>query len=292
MAQVRLFIEQHGDSRFDPLDKPEAKPSPNRAGWRKGEGEAREWYIPPEIWKSEICQGLDPKFVARTLAERGMILGRATVSRSRKELTATLSVSLSLRLASSRGATMTPEIAKRLALVFPGLSSPVTGVSGVSGVTEPARYARKPQQLRQLRPLRLENGKTAKAENEALQGVTAGVTATLDAEADAIEERAALVSEACPAAYADTLARLNHQKPMAVSEAQWWRALDDAGRFLDAWGADAAAMPWTAGDLFDVPRKGRPGGLVWQIRGERVEALGADHARLSDGREVIRGECD
>jgi uncharacterized protein (DUF927 family) len=73
VAQVRLFIEQHGDARFDPLDKPEAKPSPNRAGWRKDVGEVRQWYIPPETWKSEICSGLDPIFVARTLAERGLI---------------------------------------------------------------------------------------------------------------------------------------------------------------------------------------------------------------------------
>ena len=73
LAQVRLYIEQHGDSRFDPLDNPDAKPSPNRAGWRKGEGEAREWLIPPETWRFEICQGLDSKFVARTLAERGFL---------------------------------------------------------------------------------------------------------------------------------------------------------------------------------------------------------------------------
>ena len=73
LAQVRLYIEQHGDSRFDPLDNPEAKPSPNRAGWRKGEAGEREWLIPPETWKAEICAGLDPKFVARTLAERGFL---------------------------------------------------------------------------------------------------------------------------------------------------------------------------------------------------------------------------
>lgn len=73
IQQVRLYIEQHGDSRFDPLDSVEAKPSPNRAGWRKGEGEEREWLIPPETWKAEICAGLDPGFVARTLAEHGLI---------------------------------------------------------------------------------------------------------------------------------------------------------------------------------------------------------------------------
>jgi hypothetical protein len=62
LAQVRLYNEQHSDSRFDPLDNPEAKPSPNRAGWRKGEGEAREWYVPLEVWKTEICKGLDGHF--------------------------------------------------------------------------------------------------------------------------------------------------------------------------------------------------------------------------------------
>ena len=73
IEQVRLYFEQHGDSRFDPLDNPGAKPSPNRAGWRKGEGEDREWLIPPETWKSEICAGHDAVFVARTLYERGML---------------------------------------------------------------------------------------------------------------------------------------------------------------------------------------------------------------------------
>jgi putative DNA primase/helicase len=73
ISTVRLFLEQHGDSRFDPVDDTVAKPSPNRAGWRKGEGEAREWYVPPETWKAEICQGLDATFVARTLAERGFL---------------------------------------------------------------------------------------------------------------------------------------------------------------------------------------------------------------------------
>jgi hypothetical protein len=108
-------------------------------------------------------------------------------------------------------------------------------------------------------------------------------------EADSIEERAAIIFGTCPAEYADVFARLNHQKPIAVSGAQWSRAVDDAGRFLDVWGADAAALQWSTGDLFDVPREGRGCGLVWQSRGERVEALGADHARLSDGRVIASG---
>jgi uncharacterized protein (DUF927 family) len=73
IEQVRLFIEAHGESRFEPLDDPGARPVSNRAGWRKGEGQDREWLIPPETWRAEICNGLDPKLVARTLADAGML---------------------------------------------------------------------------------------------------------------------------------------------------------------------------------------------------------------------------
>jgi uncharacterized protein (DUF927 family) len=71
--QVRLFIEQYGESRFDPLDDADARAVNNRAGWRRGSGPHREWMIPPQVWKAEICNGLDSTMFARTLAERGML---------------------------------------------------------------------------------------------------------------------------------------------------------------------------------------------------------------------------
>jgi putative DNA primase/helicase len=70
---VRLFVEQYGESRFEPVDDGDARPVINRAGWRKGSGAERRWYVPPEIWRSEICNGLDAIFVARSLAERGLL---------------------------------------------------------------------------------------------------------------------------------------------------------------------------------------------------------------------------
>jgi putative DNA primase/helicase len=73
IEQVRLFIEQYGGSRFDPLDDTDARPVNNRAGWRKGSGPHREWMIPPEVWKTEISNGLDATLVAQTLSERGML---------------------------------------------------------------------------------------------------------------------------------------------------------------------------------------------------------------------------
>jgi uncharacterized protein (DUF927 family) len=71
---VRRFIEQFGESRFDPIPaEPDARPVPNRAGWRREYREAREWLILPEAWKNEICKGLDPRATARLLADRGML---------------------------------------------------------------------------------------------------------------------------------------------------------------------------------------------------------------------------
>ncbi|MGI8568129.1 MAG: hypothetical protein ACR2KT_03110 [Methylocella sp.] len=42
-----------------------------------------------------------------------------------------------------------------------------------------------------------------------------------------------------------------------MTEARWRRAVDDAGRFLDAWGVLAVKFDWTPADLFDVPREPR-----------------------------------
>jgi hypothetical protein len=103
------------------------------------------------------------------------------------------------------------------------------------------------------------------------------------AEAGAIEERAGLAADRVPPIYLDAWARLNCQKPASVSEAEWRLALDDSGRFLDAWGSEAADMRWTPGEVFDVTA-----GLVWRLGGERVGAIGADHVRLRDGRTIKR----
>lgn len=104
-----------------------------------------------------------------------------------------------------------------------------------------------------------------------------------------IEERAGLAADRVPHCYLDAWARLNHQKPASLSEAEWRLALDDGGRFLDAWGADAATMRWTAGELFAVPRGGCAGGLAWQLKGARVVALGEERTQLTDGRIIRRG---
>jgi hypothetical protein len=130
-----------------------------------------------------------------------------------------------------------------------------------------------------LRPLRPKNDK---GENDSFAGVRAADPASHDDEA-AIEERAGLASDRVPPVYLDVWARLNCQRPASLTEAEWRHALDDGGRFLDAFGNEAAALGWTPGELFDVTA-----GLVWRLNGMRVEAIAADRARLSDGQSRCR----
>lgn len=85
IAQVRGFIEAHGEYRFEPLDDVESRAVPNRAGWRRGNGLDREWLIPSETWGKEICAGLDATFVAKTLCAAGILKrGNETYSKVQK----------------------------------------------------------------------------------------------------------------------------------------------------------------------------------------------------------------
>ena len=178
---------------------------------------------------------------------------------------------------------MKPELAKRLAVVFPrafvqnasdtgvaavaGVASRLTAAS--SGVADAPRYARNRQELPQLRPLRL--GSVASADPDEFDNT--------EFDPVAVEERAALAADSVPACYLDAWALLNHQTPASVPEAKGRLALDDGGRFLDAWGAQAAKLGWRSDELFGIRA-----GLVWRLAGERVEAIGRNGVRLSDGR--------
>jgi hypothetical protein len=163
-----------------------------------------------------------------------------------------------------------------------GEQAPKYGGTGGTGVTVEHCSILKPSETPGVTPFHLLHLENSRFRKEVELDTSEVGTA------DEIEERAAIVSETCPAPYVDVFARLNHQKPVALSDPQWSRALDDAGRFLDEWGAEAATMQWSAGELFDIPREGKFSGIVWQLKGERVDALGADHVRLSDGRVIPR----
>ena len=97
-------------------------------------------------------------------------------------------------------------------------------------------------------------------------------------------ERAAIAIELgrVPPAYADSWAAFQSRKPGHVAEAEWLRAVDDAGRFLDEWASLALDFGWRPPDIFG------PGGLAWFCAGERVRALGPDNAITASGRIFAR----
>ncbi len=77
IAQVRKFIEQHGEGRFAlwGFDSDEGRTTINRAGFRKSDGNgAVEYYVLPEVWRSEVCAGFDAGALAHTLMERGLLI--------------------------------------------------------------------------------------------------------------------------------------------------------------------------------------------------------------------------
>lgn len=79
MADVRYFLEQHGESRFtdwyanNPDSETSGSRTYNRAGFRKHTDEGSEFYIFSETFKRDICQGRNEKFVKQVLYENGML---------------------------------------------------------------------------------------------------------------------------------------------------------------------------------------------------------------------------
>ena len=98
-----------------------------------------------------------------------------------------------------------------------------------------------------------------------------------------VAERAAIAIEdgRVPPAYADAWAAFQTRKPGHVSEAEWFQAVDDAGRFLDEWAGLALDFGWRQSDIFG------PDGLAWFCAGERVRALGGTFSFRRIGAETV-----
>jgi hypothetical protein len=233
IEQVRLFIEQHGESRFDTLDDPDARPVNNRAGWRKGSGLHREWMVPPEVWKTEICNGLDPTMDARTLTERDMFQRVGDGFQPVRKIDGA-NKRVYVVTAKIFGAAMKADLAAKLGNAMRGVVPPKTGVAGVVGVAGMSATCSKPLKLQRLRQLRVKNDELA---NDVIWGVVVDVAGVADPDQVELEERKGMAMAACvPERYLDAWARLQCQRPAQIAEAVWRQAIDDAGRFLDQMG--------------------------------------------------------
>ena len=81
-----------------------------------------------------------------------------------------------------------------------------------------------------------------------------------------------------PALYAPQFAAMQVVIPdSSRSVADRLQVIDDAGRFLDAWGQEAERLGLSPDALLG------PGGLVWALKGRSVVALTREGAQISDG---------
>ncbi len=101
-------------------------------------------------------------------------------------------------------------------------------------------------------------------------------------------ERAAIaiIDANVPTAYAEAWAAFQIRKQCHASATDWNRAVDDAGRFLDAWAELALDFGWRPLDIFG------PTGVAWFCAGERVRALGPNNAITASGRIFTRLKND
>jgi hypothetical protein len=74
------------------------------------------------------------------------------------------------------------------------------------------------------------------------------------------------------------------QCPAGGTPHVWQAAIFDAATLFGSFGALIDEYRWAPGDLFDVPRDGRPDGVIWFIKGSPVVAVGRGMVQCQDGR--------
>ncbi|WP_165177596.1 DUF927 domain-containing protein [Desulfovibrio sp. ZJ369] len=73
LEAVRLFLEQHGQSRFQDVDKPDAV-CINRVGFRQADETGTTFYVLSESFRAEVCKGHNHRRAATVLLESGLLL--------------------------------------------------------------------------------------------------------------------------------------------------------------------------------------------------------------------------
>ncbi len=73
LEQVRHFFELHGDSRFSNWEEDLSK-TMNRAGFKKIVGGNTHFYVFQEVFKNDICKGIDSNYVAKILVTKEWLM--------------------------------------------------------------------------------------------------------------------------------------------------------------------------------------------------------------------------
>jgi uncharacterized protein (DUF927 family) len=73
LAHVQAFFEAHGASRFEDMHSVHAQQINNRVGFKRISNGEKEYFVLPEMFRQEMCNGFETHFVARVLMEAGML---------------------------------------------------------------------------------------------------------------------------------------------------------------------------------------------------------------------------
>ena len=147
-------------------------------------------------------------------------------------------------------------------------------------------------------PLPQEPSKASKGAFEGFEGDAGRHVSRIDAGSAPVvdeAEREAIAIElgGVPEIYAKAFAAIQAHPPADIPQNRWERFIDDAGRFLDQWGAEAERLGWAPEELFGLDpiapmaRYDRMG-LIWMLHGETVLELTAEGARLAGGLAFYR----
>ena len=86
LTQVRLFIEQHGVSRFQDMDTEQTHGVINRVGFRRKAGDVTEYLILPESFRAEVVRGFSPRRAAAVLRDAGWLYSDGDRATTKREL--------------------------------------------------------------------------------------------------------------------------------------------------------------------------------------------------------------
>jgi putative DNA primase/helicase len=77
IAQVKSFLEKYGDSKFINIGETYPTKPVERFGYKQKFDGVFHYYIFPEIYKNEVCKGLNYKQVTKYLLERNLLVADA-----------------------------------------------------------------------------------------------------------------------------------------------------------------------------------------------------------------------
>jgi putative DNA primase/helicase len=86
LSRLQHFFESHGNSRFSEWNEDADSKTYNRAGFKKWDGAQLHYYVLPEVFRNEICAGLDWKRAGKLALDLGFVMPSTDGKSTRTEM--------------------------------------------------------------------------------------------------------------------------------------------------------------------------------------------------------------